>query len=79
MPGEAAGFQQISRCVEVHLGTELEVLLGAAGHERRQMEYDLHFGCDERAGEAWVGEVADHLGRRRLVGGNDFGSVQSID
>ena len=79
MARKPARFQQIARRVEVHLGAELEVLLRAAGDERSQMEYHVDFGCDERAREARVREVADHVRRRGLIGGNDFGTTQSID
>src|SRR5690349_24570182 len=71
MPGEAAGFQQIARRVEVCFRAELEVLLGAAGDERGKMEYGVDCRCDERARELRVGDVADERIRerhRRLVG-----------
>jgi hypothetical protein len=44
MPGEAAGFEEIARCIQVDFGAELEVLLGPARDERCEMEYDRGVG-----------------------------------
>ena len=71
MAGEAAGFEQVARRVEVDLGAELEVLLGAAGYQRGEMEYRVDFGRNQGAGELRIGDVAEHRRRRRLVGGDD--------
>jgi len=58
-PVRRQAFEQIARRIEIHLVAELEVLLRAAGDERGEMEYDVDVGCDERAGELRIGEIAD--------------------
>ena len=63
MAGEAAGFEQVARRVEVHLGAELEVLLGAARNQRREVEYRVDLRRYQGPGELRIGEVADAPGR----------------
>src|SRR5688572_16733251 len=79
MPGEAAGLDQVARGVEVHLGAELEVLLRAARHQRREMEYGVDLWRYQGAGELRVGDVADDGSGRRLVGRDHFMGRQGSD
>src|SRR5688572_8473896 len=79
MSGEAAGFEQVARRIEVHLGAELEVLLGAARNQRGEMEYDVDVGRYQRAGELRISDVADEGGGCRLIGADDFMRCQSLD
>src|SRR4051812_22223876 len=74
MASQSAGFEQVARGVQVHLCAELEVLLGTARDERREMEYRTNVGRDQRARELGIGDVADNRFRKRhrgLVGRHD--------
>jgi hypothetical protein len=62
VPGEAAGLEQVARRVQVHLGAELEVLLGTAGNERGEMEDNVDFRCYQRAREGRIRQIADEPG-----------------
>src|SRR5260370_32446732 len=80
MPRETASLEQVARRIEVDLGAELEILFGAAGDERREMEYDADLGCDERARELRIGDVAaDGVRERhaRLVGRDDIAAERA--
>jgi hypothetical protein len=72
VPCEAARFQKIACGIEVHLHAELEVLLGAAGDERGEMEHHADLGRDERARKRRIGQVAEHLRRRALIGRHEL-------
>src|SRR3954469_6894889 len=75
MPREPARFEQVAGRVEIDLGAELEVLLGAAGNQGSEMEYDADLRCHERAGELRIRDVADHCALKwhaRLIGGDDI-------
>src|SRR5256885_721709 len=57
--GKPAGFEQIAGRVQVHLGAELEIGLGPARDQGREMEYHLNFPCDQRARKLRIGDIAD--------------------
>src|SRR5687768_9945067 len=79
MSRQAARLEQVARRIEVHLGAELEVLLGAARNQRGEMEYDVDVGRYQRPGELRVGDISDHRSGRRLVGGDNFMGCQGSD
>src|SRR5262245_36741896 len=66
-----AGLEQVARRVQVDLGAEFEILLGAAGNQRSNVEYRADVRRDQRAGELRIGDVAGD-GGAGLIGGNDL-------
>ncbi len=79
MARQPAGFEQIARRIEIHLGAKLEVLLRAAGDERREMEYRAGLRRDERARELRISDVAgDRVCERHagLIGGENIGFAE---
>src|ERR1700757_1302460 len=79
MTREPAGFEQVARRIEIDLGAKLEVLLRAAGDERREVAYGVDRRCDERTRKLRIRDFADDsVGERHLclVGSEDARRIE---